>query len=277
MLGKEFCENFFTDEDPPVAPGPSSATPAVQKSQASSATKTSDKPGSSSNRFWKTHDDDESPSDIDLDNDPQYASYSSSSQTQAPLILSCCGNAGLCNHPQGGCSGVGEVIGIGGLIPGLEGAEADKETIRVDQAWRALKAHPNAKFASLAFLADVVAQRAPVSHSRASTPTGVGVGTNVGVSSARPMTRRAVTGPGQRQQLQPSLSAGISSLGIASPASSPAPQDNMLGLGAKRGKRKVVETSALRDALHLLDAVEAGAAREDGEIAGRDVKRPRMG
>lgn len=69
--------------------------------------------------------------------------------------MACCGDAGLCGHQ---CTGT--VIGIGGLIPGLPEKDIPRETIRVDQAWKQLKAHPNSKFASLAFLADVVAQRA---------------------------------------------------------------------------------------------------------------------
>lgn len=271
--GKEFCENFFTEDDPVPIPGPS-ATSSTRPPPTRSSTFTAGLPAAPSNVFWKTHEDD-SADDMD---DPM------ESDIQAPLIMSCCGNAGLCNHPQGGCSSVGEVIGIGGLIPGLEAAQAAKETIRVDQAWKALKAHPNAKFASLAFLADVVAQRAPVSNSRSSTPNG-------GASPARPTARRAATIPGPRQATasasasipQPSLSAGISTLGIASPGASPAPSGTTGGTGSSRaGKRKVVETSALRDALHLLDAVEAGANAEQemqaraGQMDGRGAKKAKI-
>ena len=207
--------------------------------------------------------------------------------------MSCCGNAGLCNHSMGGCAG--EVIGIGGLIPGMTEQQAEKETIRVDQAWKALKAHPNAKFASLAFLADVVAQRAPAvsSTSRASTPTY-----SQAASPGRPANRRVYTTPAQGQsdvQEQghrlggQGISAGISSLGLSSPSASPAPTDlrgrageSMMG-GPKGLKRKVVETSALRDALHLLDAVKAGsehearAAQEDIDmVGGSRSKRARL-
>jgi hypothetical protein len=257
--GKEFCENFFTEDEPATTSDPSvSARPVPTRSITSAAAL----PAAPSNRFWQTHDDDDTPDD----DDPMEPDI------QAPLILSCCGNAGLCNHPQGGCSSMGEVIGIGGLIPGLEAAQAAKETIRVDQAWKALKAHPNAKFASLAFLADVVAQRAPVSNSRASTPTG-------GASPARPATRGATTMP--RAPSQPSLSAGVSTLGTASPGSSAMLLD--VAGPSRAGKRKVVETSALRDALHLLDAVEAGAhaeqqmqARAEDEVSGRGPKKAKI-
>ncbi|GMK57511.1 hypothetical protein CspeluHIS016_0403450 [Cutaneotrichosporon spelunceum] len=68
----------------------------------------------------------------------------------APLVLTCCGAPELCGHAAGCDDSMPEI-------------EAERkpvhETIRPDEAWKQLKAHPNAQFAPLAVLADVVARR----------------------------------------------------------------------------------------------------------------------
>lgn len=79
---------------------------------------------------------------------------------QAPLVLACCGAPELCGH-AGGCAG--DVIGLGAPEPYIteQPAGVDEIEMRPDEAWKALKAHPNSKFTPLAILADVVARRAP--------------------------------------------------------------------------------------------------------------------
>ncbi|KAL1413069.1 hypothetical protein Q8F55_000818 [Vanrija albida] len=75
---------------------------------------------------------------------------------QAPLVLACCGAPELCGH-AGGCAG--DVIGLGAPETFEQGGV--EVEMRPDEAWKALKAHPNSKFTPLAILADVVARRAP--------------------------------------------------------------------------------------------------------------------
>ncbi|TXT15961.1 hypothetical protein VHUM_00464 [Vanrija humicola] len=79
---------------------------------------------------------------------------------QAPLVLACCGAPELCGH-AGGCAG--DVIGLGAPEPFVVEHQSgvDEVEMRPDEAWKALKAHPNSKFTPLAILADVVARRAP--------------------------------------------------------------------------------------------------------------------
>lgn len=76
----------------------------------------------------------------------------------APLQLACCGTPELCGSSGGQCSGE--------TLTDMEPPEGDivvdaetGETMRCDEAWRALKAHPNVTHASLSLLADVVARR----------------------------------------------------------------------------------------------------------------------
>ncbi|BEI88460.1 uncharacterized protein CcaverHIS019_0111780 [Cutaneotrichosporon cavernicola] len=68
----------------------------------------------------------------------------------APLVLTCCGAPELCGH----------AAGCDDSMPVEEETKpTPDETIRPDQAWKQLKAHPNAQFTPLAVLADVVARR----------------------------------------------------------------------------------------------------------------------
>ncbi|KAL7420777.1 hypothetical protein Q5752_004729 [Cryptotrichosporon argae] len=129
---------------------------------------------------------------------------------RAPLQLACCGRPELCGRHDG-CAG--EVIGLNGAI-GLPSPE--RETMRPDEVWKTLKAHPNHKHTPLAILADVVARRAKVEGSRIEL--------------------------------------------------SPEPSSTSVTAGGKR--RLEVETSAVRDALKLLD--------EAGPSDGREAKRLRM-
>ena len=80
---------------------------------------------------------------------------------QQPLVLACCGAPELCGH-AGGCAG--EVL-IGPTADDTSrNSKVDDvdDTMRPEEAWRALKAHPNSKFTPLAILADVVARRSKV-------------------------------------------------------------------------------------------------------------------
>lgn len=83
----------------------------------------------------------------------------------APLVLACCGAPELCGHAAG-CEDT--VSAHASPLPIDETPDAEEdvkprtsthETIRPDQAWKQLKAHPNAQFTPLAVLADVVARR----------------------------------------------------------------------------------------------------------------------
>lgn len=81
--------------------------------------------------------------------------------------------------------------------------------MRPEEAWRALKAHPNSRFTPLAILADVVARRAKVD--------------------------------GPRVELSPP------------PESDGSFQEGSRGASAAK-RRLAVETSAVREALRLLDS-----------------------
>lgn len=176
--------------------------------------------------------------------------------------MACCGNPSLCGHQAGGCSG--DVIGIGGLIPGLPEKDIAHETIRVDQAWKTLKAHPNAKFASLAFLADIVAQRSGPHVATAPGPSVSGLpGSPVSPNGgASPMPR---TAEADKRSIPPSK------LGLVQAGSGLRDEATELDTNGKR--KMVVETSAVRDALRLLDGTPAPS--DDGEDM-REHKRTRL-
>jgi hypothetical protein len=73
----------------------------------------------------------------------------------APMVLACCGAPELCGH----------AAGCGDSMPEIPEEKPEPapvpghETLRPDQVWKQLKAHPNAQFTPLAVLADVVARR----------------------------------------------------------------------------------------------------------------------
>jgi hypothetical protein len=82
--------------------------------------------------------------------------HPASSPLLNPLVLACCGAPELCGHSSA-CAG--EVL----IRPDAEPTPAEiDETMRPEEAWRTLKAHPNARFTPLAILADVVARRSKV-------------------------------------------------------------------------------------------------------------------
>jgi hypothetical protein len=196
---------------------------------------------------------------------------------RAPLVMACCGEPGLCGTHSAGCAG--EIIGLGpntatatdstSTSPSskrhrssltslsIHRPEAgrhhdhdhDHDTMRPEQAWRALKAHPNSKFASLALLADVVARRtkcAGADDPDIPTLNGPATGSSGGHGPAGP----------ERP---------------ASPAT--VAIHAALSEGSARGKRKVeVDSSAVREALRMLDSTPAPGDAEEGE---RETKRAR--
>lgn len=234
--GQEFCSNFFQSRDPTH-----SCTNC--KGTCSSSTAPSSLLPPPSHTHTHTHNASPAqPADLHPFDD---------TSSSGPLLMACCGNPGLCGHQSGGCTG--DVIGIGGLIPGLPEDEIAHETIRVDQAWKTLKAHPNAKFASLAFLADVVAQRA---------------GPHMSGTTAAEAPMSPISAPGG---MSPAPKSGLVHSGsVVRDEARP----EMGAEGRRDGKRKVVvESSAVRDALRLLDGTPAPS--EDGN-EGRGGKRARL-
>lgn len=180
----------------------------------------------------------------------------------APLQMVCCGNAELCGGSRGGgCTD--DIIGIGGPSGALQASmsfpsvpevdEDDNATLRPDQAWKQLKAHPNAKFASLALLADVVARRTKC----------LGPRVEMSPTPASPA---------------PTASVPMSVPVIAHSASS-RPRQPMLGSpdipNTQQKRRNIeVETSAVRDALKLLDkATPAPSPEPDRELKRRRIER----
>ncbi|GFZ45101.1 hypothetical protein JCM24511_02827 [Saitozyma sp. JCM 24511] len=193
---------------------------------------------------------------------------------RAPLVMACCGEPGLCGTHAAGCAG--EIIGLGPNTATDSTSTStsskrhrssitsssthrrevghdhdhDHDTMRPEQAWRALKAHPNSKFASLALLADVVARRTKCAG--ADDP-------------GYPTLNVPTTG-----------SAGA--LGPAGPERPASPATvaihAALSEGSARGKRKVeVDSSAVREALRMLDSTPAPGDAEEGEREAKRAKR----
>ncbi|ORY25644.1 hypothetical protein BCR39DRAFT_543531 [Naematelia encephala] len=106
-----------------------------------------------------------------------------------------------------------------------------EDTMRADEAWKALKAHPNARFASLSLLADVVARRTP----------------------AEALSTH--TSPRENAHIRPAP-ASVQTTSPLTVHSTPPPTS-----GKKR--RMNVETSAVRDALKLLDSTPAPSPVDD--------------
>ncbi|WVQ96442.1 hypothetical protein IAU59_003547 [Kwoniella sp. CBS 9459] len=190
----------------------------------------------------------------------------------APLQMTCCGNPELCGgHSGTGCTG--EIVALNGTADEAMGSssapapppldrgisferpvvhlhtdhDGDHTTLRPDQAWKQLKAHPNAKFASLALLADVVARRttslnptspSPMPSSPIRSPALSATGVNAAETSRPPVssssTTSAVTGAGPG------------------------------GVGGKK-RNFELETSAVRDALRLLDSATPAGSPAPGE------------
>nr|XP_031864266.1 uncharacterized protein CI109_000179 [Kwoniella shandongensis]KAA5531338.1 hypothetical protein CI109_000179 [Kwoniella shandongensis] len=175
----------------------------------------------------------------------------------APLQMACCGNPELCGGHHGGGGGcTGDVVAIGGSS-GLDDSsssvqarevqdEIDHSTLRPDQAWKQLKAHPNAKFASLALLADVVARRTKC------------LGPRVEMSPLPPSPVPA-----------PATPAPATSTIRASSVTS-----NATMTAQARKRQFEIETSGLRDALKLLD--KATPAPSSPIEAERELKRRRV-
>ena len=159
--------------------------------------------------------------------------------------------------------------------------DAEHETMTCDQAWKALKAHPNSRFASLALLADVVAGRT------------VCTGPKADDSAASPLPGSPV-----QQALAQEIGVGAPkartkplSMGSTGSPASPSPGPGSLAAPIARKRNMAVETSAVRDALRLLDKTPApspglsaavpqirvGSHEPDAEPQeGRDAKRRKV-
>ena len=120
----------------------------------------------------------------------------------------------------------------------------EHETMTCDQAWKALKAHPNSRFASLALLADVVAGRTVCTGPKADGPASPLLGSPVQQALAQEI------GVGAPKARTKPLSTGSR----ASPSS---PGPGSLAAPIARKRNMAVETSAVRDALRLLDKTPA--------------------
>ncbi|WVQ73242.1 hypothetical protein IAR50_002808 [Cryptococcus sp. DSM 104548] len=200
----------------------------------------------------------------------------------APLQMACCGNPELCGGSRSGAC-TGDIIGIGGpggalgmstteqTVPEVhqESGAVDHSTLRPDQVWKQLKAHPNAKFASLALLADVVARRtkcldggdemSPMPGSPALTNGTPGPSGSICGSPAPPHSHASMRGsPSVGPSMSPALGPGLS---------------GMAALPHHGRKRNIeVETSAVRDALKMLDeATPAPSPSPERELKRRRV------
>ncbi|WRT67860.1 uncharacterized protein IL334_004834 [Kwoniella shivajii] len=120
----------------------------------------------------------------------------------------------------------------------------DHTKLRPDQAWKQLKAHPNAKFASLALLADVVARR-----------------TNVLGSMNSPSPAPSSPLSSTHHNLNPNPTSPTTT--ISHKPMSTSSNTTTSGMGRKRGFD--IETSAVREALKILDkATPVGSPAPEG-------------
>ncbi|ODO10144.1 hypothetical protein I350_02372 [Cryptococcus amylolentus CBS 6273] len=202
----------------------------------------------------------------------------------APLQMACCGNPELCGGSRSGAC-TGDVIGIGGPGGALGMSMTEQEipevrhepravhhnTLRPDQVWKQLKAHPNAKFASLALLADVVARRTKCldgSDEMSPMPGSPALTNGTPGPSGSFSHHGSPTPPLSRGPMLGSPSVG--------PSMSPAPGPGMSGLSglpSHMKKRNIeVETSAVRDALKMLDeATPAPSPSPERELKRRRI------
>lgn len=183
-------------------------------------------------------------------------------RVQEPLLMACCGQPQLCGHGTG-C--VGEVVGLGRIEEEPAEVRSSPPTMRPDQAWRELKAHPNAKFASLALLADVVARRTICSSSGGGA--GGGASSRSGSPGAVPLPRDASA------PTSPSTRAVNAAVHDHHHHQHGAGHDH--GHGASRTTIKI-DTSAVREALRILDDTEPREKRPgQGDIHSGSTKRSR--
>ncbi|WVR06431.1 hypothetical protein IAU60_003462 [Kwoniella sp. DSM 27419] len=281
-FGREFCQNLFEGEDGDTStiPGESkSCTNCSGNCMSIKSLLSPSLPEQASNSAGGLSD---TPLAI-----PHMSTSSSVSHAEdeaiahlAPLQMTCCGNPGLCGgHSGTACTG--EVVALSGppsdvMAPTVTAQRypppppvtrgisfekpmvhlhtgpsehGDHSTLRPDQAWKQLKAHPNAKFASLALLADVVARR-----TTSLNPTIALPGPSQGPSQAASSPSRSPVGV-------PVAGRGASS-----------------GLAGQAGKKRnfELETSAVRDALKLLDRATPASSPGPQVQASRESKRRRV-
>ncbi|OWZ63310.1 hypothetical protein AYX14_05333 [Cryptococcus neoformans] len=254
-FGREFCQHLFEAAESSSSVKPCSSCPGNcmnVKADLSPSPGVTQASSSSSNQIRTPPTPPvKQPSTVEDDDTPL-----------APLQMLCCGNPELCGGSRGGgCTG--DVIGIGGPPAALQVSlsfptvpevdEDDNATLRPDQAWKQLKAHPNAKFASLALLADVVARRTKC----------LGPRVEMSPMPASPAPTASAPTP----------------IPIAAHSASPRSRQPMLGSSdipnTQQKRRNIeVETSAVRDALKLLDeATPAPSPEPDRESKRRRIER----
>jgi AP-1-like factor len=139
----------------------------------------------------------------------------------------CCGNPGRCRPrlPVDGCS---------------LSANLSQETIPTNEAWQRIKAHPNASFANLSLLAEVVARR-----SKCTGPTVV-ISPALGDATPERINSPEVQFPA------PGLLPATDTLALPGPSPMPIPSQD---LTLCCGQKKVCQVYAgdVQNALHLLD------------------------
>ena len=127
---------------------------------------------------------------------------------------------------------------------------AAADTMTCDQAWKTLKAHPNSRYASLSLLADVVAGRTVCTGPQAARASDqVGARSEIGVGAWQPGSSGAIEAGGT---IRAGETGGTSRAGEIGGAgwNGGAGADNRQP--AKK-RNMAVESSAVRDALRLLD------------------------
>ncbi|TNY17320.1 hypothetical protein DMC30DRAFT_431395, partial [Rhodotorula diobovata] len=147
--------------------------------------------------------------------------------------LPCCGDPRICGSLTCRPSGEGEVVAASSSRVGSASVAPEVETVPCNEAWTALKQHPNIAFADLQMLADVVAKRTFCGGPVCSTPPPP-----AGLTSETFPAARADSQSQHRPELVPQATLQCS-----------------VDAGAR--KRLTVERGAVNEALDLLDRAVA--------------------
>nr|ODN93927.1 hypothetical protein L203_00095 [Cryptococcus depauperatus CBS 7841] len=250
-FGREFCQHLFEAADSSTSVKPCVSCPGnciTKKNHVSWPTEAVEASNSSSRPVWTS-------STLSV----SHPFIGKSDGPLVPLQTAYCNNPELCSDHRGGhCTE--DIIRTGSSSGSLNapaslpvtthvtGSRQDDDCtmLRPDQVWKQLKAHPNAKFASLALLADVVARRTKCLGPRVEMcPSPM-------PASPAPFnnTSTSVSARGRIPSHLPLPSSTHASSDVD--ASQSLAASNYMN--HRYQKRSIeVETSAVRDALRLLD------------------------
>ncbi|EIW73488.1 hypothetical protein TREMEDRAFT_59662 [Tremella mesenterica DSM 1558] len=167
--------------------------------------------------------------------------------SDAPSQLLCCGDPALCGTHGSKCSAMP-------MPPTPMTNALERDTMRCDEAWKTLKAHPNASSANLALLADVVAGRMKCLGPE-TQPTSIESNSSL-LDPTLPSIETTNLGSHSSINLIPHVSSStkVESAFVNHDIGSHSNCNEKVIIAPKAKKRRVeVELSAVREALKILD------------------------